>query len=187
MSSRQVKPWLQSQETEEPRLRTEGHRQGGRPRTQPPSRASCAGRDALVAGLGLHLPRGSPACHHLLPVPAFTFLNNSFIVKLRAWFEAKQKLLIKNTTGLPWWLSGWESACQCRGHGFEPWSGKIPHAVEQLGPCTTTTEPARLQPVVRDKRGRDSERPTHGDEAWPPLAATGESPRTETKTQHSHK
>ena len=21
-----------------------------------------------------------------------------------------------------------------RGHGFEPWSGKIPHAVEQLGP-----------------------------------------------------
>ena len=21
-----------------------------------------------------------------------------------------------------------------RGHGFEPWSGKIPHAAEQLGP-----------------------------------------------------
>ena len=36
--------------------------------------------------------------------------------------------------GLPWWRSGWESACQCRGHGFEPWSGKIPHAAEQLGP-----------------------------------------------------
>ena len=36
--------------------------------------------------------------------------------------------------GLPWWHSGWESACQCRGHGFEPWSGKIPHAAEQLGP-----------------------------------------------------
>uniref|UniRef100_A0A8C0HW83 Large ribosomal subunit protein uL29 n=1 Tax=Balaenoptera musculus TaxID=9771 RepID=A0A8C0HW83_BALMU len=27
-----------------------------------------------------------------------------------------------------------QSACQCRGHGFEPWSGKIPHAEEQLGP-----------------------------------------------------
>ena len=27
-----------------------------------------------------------------------------------------------------------ESACQCGGHGFEPWSGKIPHAVEQLRP-----------------------------------------------------
>ena len=45
--------------------------------------------------------------------------------------------------GLPWWRSGWESACQCRGHGFEPWSGKIPHAAEQLGPWATTTEPAR--------------------------------------------
>ena len=33
-------------------------------------------------------------------------------------------------------------ACQCRGHGFEPWSGKIPHVAEQLSPCATTTEPA---------------------------------------------
>ena len=24
------------------------------------------------------------------------------------------------------------------GHGFKPWSGKIPHAAEQLSPCTTT-------------------------------------------------
>ena len=37
------------------------------------------------------------------------------------------------------------------------------------------------------KRGHDSERPAHRDEVWPPLAATRESPRTETKTQHSHK
>ena len=44
--------------------------------------------------------------------------------------------------GPPWGRSGWESACQCRGHGFEPWSGKIPHAAEQLSPCATTTEPA---------------------------------------------
>ena len=44
--------------------------------------------------------------------------------------------------GLPWWCSGWESAWQCRGHGFEPWSGKIPHAAEQLSPRATTTEPA---------------------------------------------
>ena len=28
-----------------------------------------------------------------------------------------------------------------RGHGFEPWSGKILHAMEQLSPCATTTEP----------------------------------------------
>ena len=30
-------------------------------------------------------------------------------------------------------------------------------------------------------------RPAHRDEEWPPLAATGESPRTEMKTQHSQK
>ncbi|XP_057398264.1 EF-hand calcium-binding domain-containing protein 11-like isoform X39 [Balaenoptera acutorostrata] len=28
-----------------------------------------------------------------------------------------------------------------RGHGFEPRSGKIPHAAEQLSPCATTAEP----------------------------------------------
>ena len=90
-------------------------------------------------------------------------------------------------TGLPWWRSGWESACQCRGHGFEPWSGKIPHAAEQLGPWATITEPAHLEPVLRNKRGRDSERPAHHDEEWTPLATTRESPHTETKTQHSRK
>ena len=36
-------------------------------------------------------------------------------------------------------------------------------------------------------RGRDSERPAHRDEEWPPLATTRESPHTEMKTQHSHK
>ena len=46
----------------------------------------------------------------------------------------------KGKLGLPWWHSGWESACRCRGHGFEPWPGRIPHAVEQLSPCATTTE-----------------------------------------------
>ena len=92
----------------------------------------------------------------------------------------------KKLQGLPWWRSGWESACQCRGHGFEPWSGKIPHATEQLGLWATIAEPARLEPVLRNKRGRDSERPAHRDEEWPPLAAARESPRTETKTQHSH-
>ena len=34
-----------------------------------------------------------------------------------------------------------ESAFKCRGHGFDPWSGrKIPHATEQLSLFTTTRE-----------------------------------------------
>ena len=53
--------------------------------------------------------------------------------------------------------------------GSSPRSGKIPHAAEQLSPCATTTEPARLEPVLRNKRGRDGERPEHRNEEWPPL------------------
>ena len=33
-----------------------------------------------------------------------------------------------------------ESACQGSSHGFDSWSGKMPHATEQLSPGATTTE-----------------------------------------------
>ena len=83
-------------------------------------------------------------------------LYNSAIPLLSIYLEKTilQKDICK---GLPLWRSGWESACQCRGHGFEPWSGKIPHAAEQLGPWAIITEPACLEPVLRNKRGRNSE------------------------------
>ena len=49
-----------------------------------------------------------------------------------------------NDKRLPWGTSSmvpWlESACQCSGRGFHPWSGRIPHAAGQLGQCTMTTE-----------------------------------------------
>ena len=54
-------------------------------------------------------------------------------------------------------------------------------------PASAITEPARLEPVLRNRRGRGSERPAHRDEERSPLAATREGPRTETKTQHSQK
>ena len=50
-------------------------------------------------------------------------------------------LLYLKWIGLPWWLSGKKPACKCSRHGFDPWSGKIPHAVEQLNPCASTLEP----------------------------------------------
>ena len=71
--------------------------------------------------------------------------------------------------------------------GSSPDLGRsLPHAAELLGPWATIIEPARLEPVLRNKRVRDSERPVHRDEEWPPLATTRESPRTEMKTQHSN-
>ena len=48
--------------------------------------------------------------------------------------------------GISWWFSGWESACQCRGHGFDPWLGKIPYAMGQLSLSATTTMPMHLEP-----------------------------------------
>ena len=55
------------------------------------------------------------------------------------------------------------------------------------GPVSHITEPEGLEPVLCNKRGRDSERPAHRDEEWPLLATTRESPLTETKTQYSQK
>ena len=55
--------------------------------------------------------------------------------------EEKANINTKLQAHLPWRLSGKESACQCRKHGFNPWSGKIAHAAEQLSPSATTTEP----------------------------------------------
>ena len=85
-------------------------------------------------------------------------------------------------------VAQWLRVClPIRGTRVRALAGKIPHAAERLGPWATITEPACLEPVLRNKRGRDGERPAHRDEEWSPLATTGESPRTETKTQHSHK
>ena len=41
------------------------------------------------------------------------------------------------TLELPWWLNSKESTCQRRRHQFDPYSGKTPHAAEQLSLCTT--------------------------------------------------
>ena len=36
--------------------------------------------------------------------------------------------------GFPWWLSGKESAYQCKKHGFDPWARKILHGSKRPGP-----------------------------------------------------
>ena len=53
---------------------------------------------------------------------------------------------LKNTHKFPWWLSGKESACQCRRPEFDPRSGKIPHVAEQLSPCPRAEEPQKKPP-----------------------------------------
>ena len=41
---------------------------------------------------------------------------------------------------------GRESTYQCRGHRLDPWSGKIPHAKEELSRCATATKPVPWSP-----------------------------------------
>ena len=58
----------------------------------------------------------------------------------------KNKRLKKDRIGLPWWLSGKVSACQCRRHRFHPWSLKIPHATDQLSPVHHNCWACALEP-----------------------------------------
>ena len=79
----------------------------------------------------------------------------------------------KETTGLPWWLSGAEFTCQCRRHGFDPWSWKIQRVWEKLSLHTTlislclrAQEPKLPKPMsarthVCNKRSCHNEKTTH--------------------------
>ena len=79
--------------------------------------------------------------------------------------------------GLSWWSSGSESGIPpCRAQGFDPWSRKFPHAMEQVSPCATTAEPmshncwacvlqllkrTHLEPMLCNKRSRCHAEPGH--------------------------
>ena len=58
---------------------------------------------------------------------------------LLACLHLRLKKGILRTSLVAQWL---KSACQYGEHRLDPWSGKIPHAAEQLSPCATSTEPA---------------------------------------------
>ena len=102
---------------------------------------------------------------------------------------------LKNRKGLPWWRSGWESACQCSGDG--PGRSHMPRsnyarAPQLLSLCSRAREPqllkpAHLEPVLHNKRSHRNEKPAHHNKEQPLLTAITESPRAATKTQHSQK
>ena len=43
--------------------------------------------------------------------------------------------------GLPWGFNSKGSACHCRGHGFDPWSGKTQPSAGEPSQGATTREP----------------------------------------------
>ena len=80
------------------------------------------------------------------------------------YFKTNQKKVLKKQGRgeLPWWHSGWEFACQCRGHRFNPSSRKIPHPTEQLSPWATTTEPACVEPALHTREAAGVRSPHWG-------------------------
>ena len=56
-------------------------------------------------------------------------------------FSATKSFQLKKKQGFPGGAVVKNPPANAGDTGSEPWSGKIPRAVEQLSPCTTTTEP----------------------------------------------
>ena len=76
---------------------------------------------------------------------------------------------------------------------FDPWPGKISHALEQVSPCVTTVEqmcrnywsPCALEPVLHSKRSHHSAKPVY-QESNPHLPQV-EKASAAMKTQHRQK
>ena len=107
--------------------------------------------------------------------------------------QLMRQTTIRECVGLPYWCIGWESTC--RRHGFDPWSRRNPHVLEelslhsgahepqQLSPHAALPKPTLLEPVLCNKRSHYSETPVHGNL----LATAREGPHKATKTQPCQK
>ena len=59
-------------------------------------------------------------------------------------------------------LSGKESACQCRRHRFDPWSGRAHKTQSNKAlPCGISTEAHALEPLLSNKRKYCNEKHVH--------------------------
>ena len=85
---------------------------------------------------------------------------------------------LKIGTGLPWFSSK-ESTCQCRRHGFNLWSGKMPHAAEQLR-CNGAHNLQLLKPASPRACAPQQERP-HNKK---PMSCNYRKACSATKIQH---
>ena len=58
--------------------------------------------------------------------PELIILQGKKIIAFQSKVIVFIRYFVYVSLGLPWWLSGKESACQCRRPRFDPWVGKIP-------------------------------------------------------------
>ena len=66
----------------------------------------------------------------------------------------KEKILAETSVVVQWL----RIHCQCRGHKFDPWSGKIVCAMEHVSPCVIITES-----LCPGARAPQQEKPPHGE------------------------
>ena len=77
-----------------------------------------------MQGLNLGLPHCKQTLNHLSHKGNFDDMDER-----RTWMYMEERCKNRyclRSFGLPWWLSGKESTCQCRRHKFDPWVGKVP-------------------------------------------------------------
>ena len=69
-------------------------------------------------------------------------------IKFDLYLNTERKIILRSTIGTSLIVQWIRIYCQFRGNGFDPWSGKILYAVEQLIPQATTTEPEATEACV---------------------------------------
>ena len=122
-------------------------------------------------------------------------LNNNFLAYTSSY---SKKSLLKSAVGLPWWLSGEESACQFRRHRFDPWSERIPHAPQLLSLGSAARKLQLLKPTCPRAGAPQQEKPQQKEVCVPHLESSPcslqpegrkqkQKPWIAMKTQHSQK
>ena len=147
-----------------------------------------AGGDHFVPHFGVDTmlppPATPPGWQRSFLVPAWSSQDCHDTMEILFQVSVQWGSLLWNVTfqGFPG-RSSWESTCQFGGHGFDPWSGKIPHASELLSRVPQILKPTHLEPTLL-KRSHCDDKPTHRGEEPPPLTAARESPGASRKAQH---
>ena len=102
------------------------------------------------------------------PVDTASFLEKIFLFPTEIPQTLCQKSLTTELPGGP--VDHW---CQCRGHRFNPWSGKIPHATKQLTHAAQLLSPSAATTQARTPRACTPQQLAHVPRtSTPQLVAT---------------
>ena len=105
--------------------------------------------------------------------------------------ESRFYFILKTACGLCWWFSGKEFACQCRRHGLDPRSEKIPR-VAGPGSYNYWAHMSQLLKhacpgAMLHKRGHRHERPVHCSWRAAPAHTTREKPTQPRRSSAANK